>query len=142
MLIVVNIPEKKKQFYDLFKDPVFLLAPFLDGRCCLNWLSSPVLSEQMQEDLSSKVKQLVFDQCVLLEYVDTPPTTAVNDADTISSPLRAQISVNSAASSLSAPKRKCLFRNIHNKETKKSKSDSFNSELSNSNQLNSIHGPN
>jgi hypothetical protein len=53
MLIVVNITEKKKnkRIYHLFKDPIFLLAPFLDGRFRLQWISTSVLSEQVQKDL-------------------------------------------------------------------------------------------
>ncbi|CAF4429154.1 unnamed protein product, partial [Rotaria magnacalcarata] len=81
MLLVIDISEKKKKknFYDLFKDPVFLVAPFLDGRFCLNWISSSSLLEQVQEELSSKIQQLVLEQCILIEQVNAPLGTTEND---------------------------------------------------------------
>jgi hypothetical protein len=117
--------KKNKRFYDLFKDPIFLLAPFLDGRFCLQWISSSSLSEEVQEDLCNKIKQLVFEQCIVLEHAHGVTTTSINDNSLLSPTAQPQISFNSAASSPVTPKRKCLFTNVDNKEVKKSKADPF-----------------
>lgn len=125
MLLVVDISEKKKnkKFYDVFKDPVFLVAPFLDGRFRLNWISSSSHLERVQEELSNKVQQLVLEQCILLEHANLSSGTAEKDSPT--SPLpQIQSSSTSAATSPVTPKRKNLFASIC-KDIKKPKSDPF-----------------
>ncbi|CAF3520379.1 unnamed protein product [Rotaria socialis] len=126
MLLVIDISEKKKKknFYDLFKDPVFLVVPFLDGRFRLNWISSSSLLEQVQEELSSKIQQLVLEQCILIEQVNAPLGTTENDNPILSPTAQTQPLSASAATSPITPKRKYLFTNIV-KETKKPKSDPF-----------------
>ena len=126
MLLVIDISEKKKnkRFYDLFKDPVFLLAPFLDGRFRLNWILGSSLSEETQEELSSKIQQLVLEQCVLLERTNAASRTLDNDNPTTIPITQTQSSSVSAATSPTTPKRKYLFANVV-KETKKPKSDPF-----------------
>ncbi|CAF3342402.1 unnamed protein product [Rotaria socialis] len=98
MLLVIDISEKKKKknFYDLFKDPVFLVAPFLDGRFRLNWISK---------------------QCILIEQVNAPLGTTENDNSILSPTAQTQPLSASAATSPITPKRKYLFANIV-KETK------------------------
>ncbi|CAF1344537.1 unnamed protein product [Rotaria sordida] len=127
MLIDIDITEKNKnkRFYDLYKDPIFLLAPFLDGHFRLRWISSSLLSEQVQEELSNKIQQLVFEQCILLEHVNGLPATSANDNMMLSPSVQTQALLNSAASSPTTPKRKCLFANLENKAMKKPKSDPF-----------------
>jgi len=125
MLLVIDIPEKKKnkKFYDVFKDPVFLVAPFLDGRFRLNWISSSTHLEQVQEDLCNKVQQLVLEQCILLERANMSSGTPENDSPTSPKP-QTQSSSASAATSPVTPKRKNLFADIC-KDVKKPKSDPF-----------------
>jgi hypothetical protein len=125
MLLKIDIPEKKKnkRFYDLFKDPVFLLAPFLDGRFRLNWISVSTLLEQVQEELSNKIQQLVFEQCILLEQANVSPGTSDNNP-TLSPTAQTQSLSTSTATSPITPKRKYLFTNIIT-ETTKTKSDPF-----------------
>lgn len=127
LLIPVEIQEKKKnkKFYDLFKDPIFLIAPFLDGRFRLQWLSTSVISGEMQEELSNKIQQMVFDQCVLVEYGNRNSTTLNNETLSTSPPVPPSTSNTSSASSPNTPKRKSLFGNIRMQETKKTKPDFF-----------------
>ncbi|CAF4150658.1 unnamed protein product [Rotaria sordida] len=108
MLIDINITEKNKnkRFYDLYKDLIYLLAPFLDGHFRLRWISSSLLSEQVQEELSNKIQQLVFEQCILLKHVNGLPATSANDNIVTSPPIQTQPLFNSTASSPSTPKRK------------------------------------
>ncbi|CAF3285043.1 unnamed protein product [Rotaria sp. Silwood2] len=126
MLLVIDISEKKKKkkFYDLFKDPVFLLAPFLDGRFRLNWISGSSLLEQVQEELSSKIQQFVLEQCILLERANVPSGTSDNDNPMLSPIAQTQSLSACAATSPITPKRKYLFTNVV-KETKKPKPDPF-----------------
>lgn len=130
MLLPIDIAEKKKnkKFYDLFKDPVFLIAPFLDGRFRLSWISTesaPVL-EKVQEELSNKIQQLVLEQCILLQMDPTSPQTLDNDCSTpiLLSTSQGQSASVSAATSPVTPKRKLLFGNIA-QEQKKVRSDPF-----------------
>ena len=71
--------EKDKRFYDLFKDLMFLLAPFLDGRFRLRWISCSSLSDSAQEELSKKIQQLVLEHCILSEHVNGPAATSPID---------------------------------------------------------------
>ncbi|CAF2832828.1 unnamed protein product [Rotaria sp. Silwood2] len=127
MLIDINSTEKNKnkQFYDRYKDPIFLLAPFLDGHLRLRWISSSLLSKQVQEELSHKIKQLVFEQYILLEYVNGLTATSVNDNIVVSAPIQTQALLNGPASTPTTPKRKCLFANLENKVIKNTTSDPF-----------------
>ena len=125
MLIVVNIDEKKKnkRFYDLYKDPIFLVAPFLDGRFRLGWISASVLTEQTQEDLSNKIKQLVLDQCVLLEHISGSSSVSTSDTSSIGPPTSPQTTNVNVTSSPGTPRRKFLFAHACMKGTKKIKLD-------------------
>ncbi|CAF1197389.1 unnamed protein product [Didymodactylos carnosus] len=100
--------KRNKRFYDLYKDPIFLLAPFLDGRFRLQWISTSTVAEEVQEELSNKIQQLVLEQCFVLDHVNEQPVTSNND--------------NSIPGT---PKRKRLFTNMVNKNVKTAKSDPF-----------------
>ncbi|CAF4343081.1 unnamed protein product [Rotaria socialis] len=106
MLLVIDISENKKDenFYDLLKDPVFLVAPFLDGQFHLNWISK---------------------QCILIKRVNAPLGTSENDNPILTLIAQTQSLSSSAATSPITPKRKYLFTDIV-KETKKRTSDPFN----------------
>ncbi|CAF2109333.1 unnamed protein product [Rotaria magnacalcarata] len=106
ILLVIDISENKKDenFYDLLKDPVFLVAPFLDGQFHLNWISK---------------------QCILIKRVNAPLGTSENDNPILTLIAQTQSLSASAATSPITPKRKYLFTDIV-KETKKPKSDPFN----------------
>lgn len=127
MTVVTDIPEKKKnkRSYDLFKDPMILLAPFLDGRFRLRWISCSSLSDSAQEQLSNKIQQLVLEHCILLEHVNGPAATSPIDNTALNQVVQPHTTINNASASPTTPKRKCLFANMQNKETKKTKSDPF-----------------
>jgi hypothetical protein len=38
-----------KNFYDLYKDPVFIFSPFLDGMFKLNWINDSSLPDPVKE---------------------------------------------------------------------------------------------
>ncbi|CAF1022525.1 unnamed protein product [Didymodactylos carnosus] len=127
MFIVVDIPENKrnKRFYDLYKDPIFLLAPFLDGRFRLQWISTSTVAEEVQEELSNKIQQLVLEQCFVLDHVNEQPVISNNDNSMLIPPGQTQTLMTSTPSSPGTPKRKRLFTNMVNKDVKKAKSDPF-----------------
>ena len=69
-----------KKFYDLYKDPVFIFSPFLDGMFKLNWINESSLPNPAKERICEKIKQLILDQGITIEYthhnfvpVDTQP---------------------------------------------------------------------
>lgn len=135
MLIEIKISDKNKnkRFYDLFKDPIFLIAPFLDGRFRLAWLSTSVISEETREELSNKIQQMIFDQCVVLELANRAQMVSTNDTSPISPPPSIHTTNTITASSPSTPKRKSLFSNMKMQEIKKPKQDAFsyiNDEIS------------
>lgn len=59
--------EINKKFYDLYKDPLFLFSPFLDGMFKVRWITESQLPDVKKERLCEKVKKLVFDHCVIIE---------------------------------------------------------------------------
>ncbi|CAF3263370.1 unnamed protein product [Rotaria sp. Silwood2] len=60
--------QMNKKFYDLYKDPVFLFSPFLDGMFKIRWITESLLPDSTKERLCEKIKKLVFDHCFLIEY--------------------------------------------------------------------------
>ena len=50
---------KKRSTYDLYKDDLYLISPFLDGRFKLKWLFASDLSEPAKERIASMIKALV-----------------------------------------------------------------------------------
>jgi hypothetical protein len=60
--------QKKKQFYDLYKDPVFLFTPFLDGMFKLDWIIESSLPDPAKERICETIKKLIFDHAVIIEY--------------------------------------------------------------------------
>ncbi|CAF1471141.1 unnamed protein product, partial [Adineta ricciae] len=132
----VNVKEtgielkKNKQFYDLYKDPVFILSPFLDAMFKLNWITASFLPDTVKERICEKIKKLIFDHSVFNEHANensAPAKIELVQEEQIKS---TQISTPSTQSSNSnTSKRKCLFSNIQNdqKYSKKTKTnDSYN----------------
>jgi hypothetical protein len=127
MFIVVDIPENKKnkRFYNLYKDPIFVLAPYLDGRFRLQWISNSTLAEEAQQELCNKIQQLILEQCFVLDHVNEQPATLNNDTSICTPPVQTPTLMTGATSSPGTPKRKRLFTNMGNKDVKKAKSDPF-----------------
>ena len=110
--------KKKNQFYDLYKDPIFLFTPFLDGMFKLNWITESFLPDAAKECVCARIKKLIFDHGIIIEYTKETSAPVVIE-------LIQEEQGNSAQSpSPNAHKRKCLFSNIHNdqKYSKKAKS--------------------
>ena len=103
------------KFYDLYKDPVFIFSPFLDGMFKLNWINDSPLPDAVKERICNKIKQLILDQSVLIEYVhcnsvpiDTQP---VQEKQQEQQPQQMQ---SGQAPSTPGFKRKCLFSSMQN----------------------------
>ena len=54
------IKTKKRSTYDLYKDDVYLIAPFLDGRFKLKWVLASDLSDLAKERITNMIKMLVL----------------------------------------------------------------------------------
>ncbi|CAF4150410.1 unnamed protein product [Rotaria magnacalcarata] len=67
--IEFDMPVQKKGTYDLYEDPIFLVSSFLDGKFKLKWITESGLPEEEKVDVCTKIKNLVFDHCVLLANV-------------------------------------------------------------------------
>lgn len=107
------------KFYDLYKDPIFMFSPFLDGMFKLRWITESLLDDSSENRLCEKVKQIIFDHCILIEHGSQTPADHTNENETNHPvPTSETSSPNS-----STRKRKCLFGNIeydlqHNKKVK------------------------
>jgi hypothetical protein len=102
---------KSKHFYDLYKDPVFLFTPFLDGMFKLDWIDKSSLCNLAKERVCEKIKQLVLDKCVVMEHANQ---TSVANSET-------EVTEEKQKSNVQTPntpglKRKCLFSNIQNNQ--------------------------
>ncbi|CAF3300822.1 unnamed protein product [Rotaria socialis] len=73
----------KKGTYDLYGDPIFLVAAFLDAKFKLKWITESSLSEEKKIDACAKIKSLVFDHCVVLRNVVPDVNVAVTQDETI-----------------------------------------------------------
>jgi hypothetical protein len=51
---------KKRSTYDLYKDDLYLIAPFLDGRFKLRWVFALDLTESVKERITNMIKMLVL----------------------------------------------------------------------------------
>ena len=104
---------QKKGTYDLYADPMFLVTSFLDGKFKLNWITESGLSEEKKADACTKIKNFVFDYCVVLRNV----VPDVN-VDAIQEEIMEDISVIN-------PKRKNLFSYFQNDTKRKKIIDPF-----------------
>lgn len=101
--------QMNKKFYDLYKDPLFLFSPFLDGMFKIRWITESMLPESTKERLCEKIKRLIFDHCVIIEgVIQTPVPLDTNSAETH------EDGPGASSSSSTTPKRKFLFANIEN----------------------------
>lgn len=103
--------EKNKNFYDLYKDPVFLFTPFLDGMFKFEWINTSDLPNEAKQRVCEKIKQLILDQGVVVEYSNR---NAVE-------PDTEMIEEQQQASDTPGLKRKYLFPNIQNDQKNKKK---------------------
>jgi hypothetical protein len=119
-----SIKMKKRSTYDLYKDDLYLISPFLDGRFKLKWVLSLDLSESVQERITNMIKMLVLKAALQLysitnnssEFIIELPVTdrCTTDDDTISN--------------LPSFKRKRLFSGYEGQKTPSKKKRSCVSE--------------
>jgi hypothetical protein len=116
---------KQKNSSELYQDPIFIYSSFFDGKFKLHWIDESSLPLEKKTSLCEKIKKLVFDYCVLLQYNDSSTTRielGVTDDDqstTILTP-----SASTTPTQLTR-KRKSLFPNTERKNMKKPKLDNF-----------------
>ncbi|CAF3794554.1 unnamed protein product [Rotaria sp. Silwood1] len=116
---------KQKNSSELYQDPIYIYSPFLDGKFKLHWVYESPLPLEKKNSLCEKIKKLVFDYCVLLQYNDS--LTTRNEIDVTDDN---QSTTMPAPSSSTTPtqltrKRKTLFPNAQHKNMKKQKVDNF-----------------
>ncbi|CAF1494749.1 unnamed protein product [Adineta ricciae] len=109
---------KPKTTYDYFKDPLFIYTPSLDGKFKLHWINESSLLPEKKKFLCEKIKQVLYDFCVLIRHSEClqseTETQAVDDQQTAP-----------VTPSRLGRKRKSLFSNIENKNSKKQKVEQF-----------------
>ena len=108
-----------KKFYDLYKDPVFIFSPFLDGMFKLNWINDSCLPDPVKQRVCDKIKQLILDQGILIEHVYNNYISA--DTHPIREQQQEKQMQNAQTSNTTGSKRKCLFSNIHHDSKHKKK---------------------
>ena len=113
--IDIDMTVKKKKTYDLYRDPIFLVSSFLDGKFKLRWITDSFLSDDEKKNVSIKIQNLVLDYCIVLQNVI--PVLDVNVAET------QEIIVES--STCISQKRKGLFSYIENNKKKKKTAEPF-----------------
>ena len=111
MLLEQASNSKKKNFYDLYKDRVFLITPFLHGMFKLTWIIESLLPDPAKEQICQKIKKLIFDHAVVVEYGNQ--TSASDHIELV----QKQQLQNAQSTTISALKRKSLFSNIQNDQT-------------------------
>jgi hypothetical protein len=102
--------KENKRFYNLYKDPVFLFAPFLDGMFNLGWINESSLSDPAKERVCEKIKQLILDQYIVIEYVNSKSTSS--DIELIEE----QQAPSDQTPGTPGLKRKSLFSNTQNEQ--------------------------
>jgi hypothetical protein len=74
---------EKKSTYDLYGDAIFLVSTFLDGKFTLKWITESCLSEEKKADACTKIKNFVFDYCVVLRNVGPDVNVNVTQEETM-----------------------------------------------------------
>lgn len=112
---------RKKNSFDLYRDEIFIYAPFLDARFKLHWITESSLPPAKKNFLCDKITRLIYDHCVLLHRNDLSSTRREGSVgETEEEPL-----TTAPLPLKSTPKRKSLFSSIENKTMKKVKLDAF-----------------
>ena len=110
---------KQKNTSELYKDPLFIYAPFLDGKFKLNWIMESPLPLEKKTRVCDKIKGLVYDHCVLLQHDKQSAPRRGTDI------IHDEEGTTTTISKSTTPKRKSLFSNIEKKDTKRAKVDNY-----------------
>lgn len=105
------IQQLRKKTYDLYADPIFLVSSFLDGKFKLKWITESFLGEETKTNVINKIKNLVFDFCVILRNITPDMNVAAPEEQTTE-----DISVTTV-------KRKGLFSYLENGIKRKKATD-------------------
>ena len=104
---------KKMKTYDLYRDSIFLVSSFLDGKFKLRWITESFLSDEKKKNVSVKIQNLVLDYCIVFQNVAADENVAETQ----------EIIVES--STCTGQKRKGLFSYIQNSGRKRKVIDPF-----------------
>ena len=110
-----SIPVKKRGTYDLYRDPIFLVSSFLDGKFTLKWISESSFTKEKKQIISNKIQNLVVDYCIILQKIVPDSNPNVDEIP--------EVIVQTTASP--GQKRKGLFAYIENNRTKRKIADPF-----------------
>jgi len=97
----------------LYRDAIFFVSSFLDGKFKLNWITESLLSDEKKRNASIKIQKLVLDYSIVLQNVIPDANVAETKEIVIET------------STYDSPKRKGLFSYIENKGKKKKTIDPF-----------------
>ncbi|CAF4794697.1 unnamed protein product [Rotaria sp. Silwood1] len=66
---------KQKNSSKLYRDQIFIYAPFLDGKFKLHWITESSLPLETKTVICDKIKNLIYDHCVVLQHNDCSTAT-------------------------------------------------------------------
>ena len=114
---------KKRSTYDLYKDDLYLIAPFLDGRFMLKWVLALDLSESVKERVINMTKTLVMKAALQLYNMTN------NSSDCIIESITERCTTDDdTMGNLPSFKRKRLFSGYEGQKTPAKKKRSYVSE--------------
>ncbi|CAF3274319.1 unnamed protein product [Rotaria socialis] len=119
-----NMKIKKRSTSDLYKDDIYLIAPFLDGRFKLKWVVASNLSESTKERTTNIIKALLFKAALQLHGT----TNNTSDCIIESSITECSTTDDDGMSNLPNFKRKRLFSGYEGQKTPMQKKRSCVSE--------------
>jgi hypothetical protein len=105
--VTIDKSIKQKSSSELYRDRIFICSPFLDAKFKLHWITESSLPLEKKTIICDKIKNLIYDHCVILQHNDCLTTREVNATDDEQS--------TTITTPKSTPKRKSLFSNIERK---------------------------
>ena len=99
---------QNKRFYELYKDPVFMFTPFLDGMFKLDWINRSCLHDETKSRLCEKIKQLIMDLATIIEHAHDKSASC--DKELMEE--RQQVETGQTLN-IQGLKRKSLFSNLY-----------------------------
>lgn len=119
-----TIKMKKRSTYDSYKDDLYLIAPFLDGRFKLKWVFAIDLADPIKERMANMIKMLVLKSALQLYSLTSSSSECVVELSNVD---RCTINDDSTTN-LPSFKRKRLFSGYEAQKTPAKKRRSCASE--------------
>ncbi|CAF1482350.1 unnamed protein product [Rotaria magnacalcarata] len=116
--VIIDKSILQKSSSELYRDQIFIYSPFLDGKFKLHWIMESSLPLETKNILCEKIKNLICDNCIVLQHNNSSTTTPRLNADD-------DDQSSKTATAKTTPKRKSLFSNIERKNIKKQKLDNL-----------------